>query len=279
MILKGVIFIVAFLIIMAILILLFSVRVFVHMELKDELKLWINAFGIKIGILPKKEKKYKISDYTLKKIAKRDAKAKKLAEKKARKDAEKKAKKKAKKDAEAKLTKEEKKAIKKKKKESRPAITDLIGMFASIAGLFFKTLFAHFHLKTYRVRIIVGASDASQVPILWYGMKVAGAGLISLLDNYSNLHGKDRADIVIEPSYTAEKIELDLKLSFSMSLFGLLCVVFKVAFKALVKWIKIQPEPKPKQVEATAPKATISGDDPTVASDSDGSANISSKKA
>lgn len=254
---RGVISIIALLIILAILILLFSVRVFVHLELRDELKLWINAFGIKIGILPKKEKKYNISDYTLKKIAKRDEKARKAAEKKAKKEAEKRAKKRAEKEANDKLTKEERR----QKKEGRPAITDLIGMFAHIAGVFFKTLFAHFHVKTYRVRIKVGASDASQVPLIWYGMKVASASLVSLLDKYSNIHGTDKADIVIEPDFTCGKIELDLKLSFSMSLFGLLCVVFKVAWRALVKWIQIQPEPKPKDRSAQSSNKDGKSDD------------------
>ena len=56
----------------ALITLIFTVRVRVTIEMADELKLYVSVLGIKIGILPKKKKKYKLSDYTLKKIAKRD---------------------------------------------------------------------------------------------------------------------------------------------------------------------------------------------------------------
>lgn len=226
----------------AVAILLFSVRVFVNLELSDELKLNIWAFGFKIRILPKKEKKYKISDYTPKKVAKREEKRKKLEAKKAAKKAEKQAKKKAKKAEQAKLTRAEKKAIKKQKKEVRPAIVDMIRLFTEITGLFFSTFFSHLHIKTSRLKIKVGGADAAQTALLWYGIYAACGALIALLDKYSNLHGKRRADICIEPDYLSEKIEADLKLSFSMNLFGLLCVLFKVAIKAISGWIGIKPQ-------------------------------------
>ena len=79
-----------FLIILAFFALIFSVRVKVTINLDDELTLYVRAFGIKINILPKKPKKYRISDYTLKKIAKRDKKNAEAAAKKAQKATEKK---------------------------------------------------------------------------------------------------------------------------------------------------------------------------------------------
>ena len=242
---KGVIFIIAFLIVLAILILLFSVCIFVNLELSDELKLNVWAFGVRIRILPKKEKKYKLSDYTPQKIAKREEKRKRLEAKKAAKKAEKQAKKKAKRAEQAKLTKEEKKALKKQKRESRPELTDTIGLATGIVKLFFSTFFSHLHIKTSRLHIKVGGPDAAQVALRWYGIYAACGALIALLNKHSNLHGRSRADIEIVPDYLSEKIEADLKLSFSMNLWGVLCVLFKVAFKAIAGWIKIQPEKKP----------------------------------
>ena len=74
--------------------LILNLRARVTIDMADELKLTVMVCGIKVNILPKKQKKYKLSDYTLKKIAKRDAK-------KAAKD---------KKKAEAKALKKKKKA-------------------------------------------------------------------------------------------------------------------------------------------------------------------------
>ena len=241
---KGVIFIIALFIILAILILLFSVRIFVNLELADELKLNIWAFGIKIRILPKKEKKYKLSDYTPEKIAKREEKQKKLEEKKAAKKAERLAKKKAKKAEEEKLSKSEKKAIKQQKRENRPELTDTIDLATNLLKLFFSSFFSHLHIKTSRLHIKVGGPNAAQVALRWYGIYAACGTLISLLDKYSNLHGRSRADINIVPDYLSETIEADFKLSFSMNLWGLLCVVLKLAVKAIMGWMKIQPQKK-----------------------------------
>lgn len=235
--------------ILALFVLLFSVRVFVNMELTDTLTLNIRVFGIKIRILPKKEKKYKLRKYTKKKIAKRDAKAaKKAAKAEAKKEAKRK-KKKAKKAEKDRLTKAEKKALKKKNKEKRPAIPDMISLFIEIAKLFFSTFLSHFHIKTKRIHIKVGGSDAAQTALMWYGIYAACGGLLVFLDKHSNLHGRKQADILIVPDYLSDKIETDLKLSFSMNLFGLLCVLFKVGFKFLFGWIKILPAPKQSPAE------------------------------
>ena len=63
---------------------LFTVHAHITIEFKDEFALSLRVLGIPIRILPGKPKKYKLKNYTLKKIRKRDAKADKL---KAKKDA------------------------------------------------------------------------------------------------------------------------------------------------------------------------------------------------
>ena len=232
------IYIIAFLIILAILILLFSVRIFVNLELNDDLKLNIWAFGFRIKVLPKKDKKYRLSDYTPRKIARREAKRKKLEEKRAAKRAAKKAKRREL----SKLTKAERKALKKKKRESRPAVTDMITSATGILGLFFSTFFSHLHIKTSRIKIKVGGPDAAQVALRWYAIYAACDSLIAILDRNSHIHGKKSAEVSIEPDYLSEKIDMDIKVSFSMNLFGMLCVLIKVIVKAVVEWLNIQPQ-------------------------------------
>ncbi len=255
------IFIIAFLIILAILILLFSVRIFVNLELSDELKLNIWAFGFRIKVLPKKEKKYRLSDYTPRKIARREAKRKKLEAKKAAKKAERQAKRKAKRASEAKLTRAERRALRKKKRESRPAITDMITSASGILGLFFSTFFSHLHIKTSRIKIKVGGPDAAQVALRWYAIYAACDSLIAILDRNSHIHGKKNTEVSIEPDYLSEKIDMDIKVSFSMNLFGMLCVLIKVIVKAITEWLDIQPQKpattvaKSKTTQKSQPKA------------------------
>lgn len=230
------------------------------MELSDEFKLNVWAFGIRIRILPKKQKKYKLSDYTPKKIAKREKKRQKLEAKKAAKKAAKAEAKRKKKQEEAGLSRAERRELKRKKRESRPALTDMISLFTRITGLFFSTLFSHLHIKASKLHIKVGGPDAAQVALRWYGIYAACGGLISLLDKHSNLDGKSRADIQIVPDYLSEKIEADLKLSFSINLFGVLCVLLKVAARAIAGWIKIQPPKKPEAQTTPATQAKPSPD-------------------
>ena len=213
--------------------LLFTIRVRVSLELREELTLAIWAFGIRIGILPKKQKKYKLSDYTPKKIAKRDAK-------KAKKDA-----KKADKKAQRKKKKEDKKKItadkKGKQKSGRPPIRDMISLFSDIAGSFFSGFFARFHFHVARIKVLVGASDAATAAIA-HGWICAALGPVLLfLDKHSNLHGLKNAEIDLRPDYLSEEIKLDLKLAFSMSLGSLLGVLLKALFKFILGWGKIKP--------------------------------------
>ena len=145
---------IVFLIILAFFVALFTIRIRVNLEMKDELSLSVLAFGIKIKILPKKPKKYNLKNYTPKKIAKRDKAAAEKAAKKALKKAEKKKQKETakqkKKEEQQKLTKAEKKAIKARKKASRPPIPDMLSLFMRVIKLFFSGLFSkfHFHVVT-----------------------------------------------------------------------------------------------------------------------------------
>ena len=225
----------------------FSVRARVDLQFKDELSLKVSFLGTKLFALPKKPKKYKISNYTLKKIAKRDKKKAEKEEKKAEKQKLKQAQKHKKKGEKKKLTKEEKKA----KKASRPAIPDMADLFLRLIKLFFSRFFGRFHFHVARIRIKVGSTDAAKTAMLYTAICASFKPLLSILDKHSNLHGMKNADIDISPDFLHEKIEFDVDLGFSMSLGALLGVLLRVLFSALVGWIKIQPSPQVKEKAKT----------------------------
>ncbi len=243
--------------ILAFFVLLFTVRVRITIELKDELYLTVMAFGIKLKILPKKPKKYKLGKYTLKKIAKRDRiaaeKAEKAAQKKAEKEKKKAADKQKKKDEQAKLTKAERKAIKARKRASRPPIPDMLSLFLSILKMFFSGLFGKFHFHVARIRIGIGSSDAATTALLWCAVSAAIKPVLMFLDKHSNLHGMKNADIKITTDYLSEEIKTDIKLGFSTSLGGILGVVFRAGFKFIFGWFKIKPTPPKDSLPAPSP--------------------------
>ena len=226
-----------FLSVLAFFVLIFTVRARITLEVADELSLSIRLFGIKFPILPKKPKRYKLSDYTPKKIAKRDKKKAKLDAKKAEKKRQRELEKQKKKQDKQELTKQEREA----KRASRPPLPDTISLFSRIAKRFFSKFFRHMHFHVARIKIKVGAPDAAKVAMLYCGICTALKPTLIFLDKYSNLHGMKRADIDIATDFLSEKLTINIKLGFSMSLGGLLAVLLRTLFDFLMGWLKIKP--------------------------------------
>lgn len=242
-------------IIIAIFVLLFTVRVRVDLEMSDEMHLSVRVFGIKIKILPKKEKKYNLRNYTPKKIAKRD----KIAAEKAAKKAEsaklkkqaKEKKKQQKKENEAKLTKAEKKAIKARKKAARPPIPGMVSLLLKVLKLFFSGLFSKFHFHVARIKLEVGSDNAATTALMCVGIRTAIRPVLNFLDKHSNLHGMKNAEISVTPNFLSEEIKTDVKLGFSTSLGGILGVAIRAGFTFLVGFLKIKPTVPP-EIERAA---------------------------
>ncbi len=232
-------------------VLLFTVHANLIIDMKDEMALTVKVLGIPIRILPKKQKKYNLKHYTLKKIRKREAKEAKKQAKAARKKAEKAAEKAKKKAAEQKLTKAQKKALKKRKKAAQPAITDLVPLAGQTAKLFFSHFFGKLHIQMARIHIKVGGGDAAMVAISYGVITNAVGGLVKLLQTICDVDSLKKADIVVEPDFTSNKIEFDCHVTFRMSLGNVVWAAIKAGWHFLFGFIKIKPdvpdEPKPEK--------------------------------
>lgn len=224
---------------------MFAVRVRVTIDMLDELNLTVMVCGIKIKILPKKQKKYKLSNYTLKKIAKRDKKNALKAEKKARAQALKKKKKadekKRRQQEQASLTKEEQKAAKALKKASRPPLPPLISLLLKTLGFFFPGLFSKVHFHIARIKLRIGGADAAQTALTYYAISNAISPTLNFIEKHSNLHGRSTAEIDIRPDFLSDEIKADVKIGFSTSLGGILGIALKSGFKLIFGYVKIKP--------------------------------------
>ena len=150
--------------------------------------------------------------------------------------------KKQKKEQEAKLTKAEKKAIKAQKRAKMPPVPDMIPLFLQVLKTFFSGFLGKFHFRVVRIKIGVGSADAATTAMIYSGICTAMKPVFKFLDKHSNLHGMKTAEIDVYPDFLSDSITADVKMSFSMSIGGLLGVVFKTAFKFLFGWIKITPK-------------------------------------
>lgn len=228
-------------------VILFTAHAFITIELKDDFYLTVRFLGIPIHILPSKPKKYKLKDYTLKKIRKREAAAAKKEAKKAaakKKKQEAKEKKKAEQEAaDAALTPAERKAKKAAEKAKKPKLTDLIPLVARVAKLFFSRFFGKLHIKVARIHIKVAAGDAMTAAVLYGTVNQSVQYLMEVLGKICHVDGLKKADIDIRPDFLASSLEFDCKLTFRVSLGNILGAAIKAGFSFLVGYVRIKPHP------------------------------------
>lgn len=246
--------------IIALPILIFVVRIKVGIEFKDEFRLWVSFLGVKYTILPKKKKKYKLSNYTPKKIAERDRKAaeaaKRKAEEKAKKRAEKAAKRRKKKAISNKSTPKEKRARFREELAKWPAIDDSADLLFTVLETFFTSFFGRFHFHVVKARIAVGTDDAAKTALLTTLIGGAVDPLLYAIGRHSNLHVSRNPDICVYPDFLSEEIKYDIQLAFSMSIASFLWTIIKTAIPGYIGWTKIQPSSAQDKVAASLQNAT-----------------------
>ncbi len=241
-------------------VLIFTVHAYITLEMNEDVALSVRVLCFPIRILPAKEKKIKVkySDYTLKKIRKREEKeaaaAKAKAEKKAKKKAEKDAKKAEKKAELAAMTKEERRALKEEKKARQVPITEIIPLGCKALSVFFSRFFGKLRIRVARIHIKVGAQDAMQAAVL-YGVANQGVQyLVQFLKKITNMDGMKKADIQVIPDFLSDKITMDIKLTFRISIGNVLGSLIKAGWKFLVGFLKAKPDPKHPKPSTKAPK-------------------------
>ena len=231
----------------------FTVHAFITLDIGDSTALSVRVLFLRFKILPKKKKTYKIRNYSLKKIRKRDEKAKKKAAAAALKK-KKKAEKKAELDE---MTREERRALKDLKKASKPALSDLLSLICRVLGSFCFRLFGKIHIKVARLNVRVGAADAMQTAVLYGVANQSVQYLLAGLGKITNLDGLDRAEISVTPDFLSSKIDFDLKLTVRVSLGNVLSAVLRAGWKFLTGYSRIKPDPdksKDTRVAASTPR-------------------------
>ncbi len=206
--------------------LLLSFKACVTVEYSDEVRLSVTVLGfIKINLLPRSEKKVRLSRYSKRAIARRRRKeTKKAAEKQA-----KKRRKNQEKAEKKKLSPEEKRAL----KEGKPTFIDNVDMVVSIVKLFFTKFFKHLKIKVARLHIVIGTGDAAETAVIYGAVCQAVNPLVYLLERYTNVNKLEDADIVIYPDFLAESTKIDIVVSFSLRVWHLL----DIGFGALKRFI------------------------------------------
>lgn len=180
----------------------------------DTLGIKVRVLGIPIKILPKKEKKIRISDYSPKKRAKMK---KKQLKKQAKANA---------KASKKKLRKEQHTADKTKK---RP-IGETLSMIRDIVGTAVKRFSKHLRVRVARLHIHVATGDAASTAILYGAVSQSVAYIAAFLDSAGTLRSPVRSDVDIRADYLSEKTQADIEIGFSLRVWQIFDVLFSTLF-------------------------------------------------
>lgn len=229
---------------------LLSLKANVRLEFQDELLLSISVLGIKIKLVPGKDRPVNYKDYTYKKHQKRLEK-KRLAElEKAQKK---------KKKAEAKKKKKEQRKNetakqKKLRKQSKRSVSDWIDIAVGVLSVFFDKFSKHLHIKVARLKVNVATGDAASTAILYGAVIQSVAYLIEIFEKVTNVDGLEKADIHVNADYLSEKTTLDLCFVFSLRVWHLLDILFGVAWRAIKKFMSTKPDSSAESLEQASPQ-------------------------
>lgn len=192
----------------------------------DDLGLLVRVCGIKIKILPRKSKKVRPRDYTPKKIAKREEKAKKKAEKA---EAKKKAKK-AQKDAD----KAKKAELKKQGKLKERSLGETISLISALVKTAVGRCAKHLRVRVARLHISVATGDAAKTALAYGAISQSVSYIAALLDSTGTLRYPTRADVDVHADYLSEKTSADIEIGFSLRVWQL----FDILIRTVVTFIK-----------------------------------------
>lgn len=204
---------IALYIVLSVLLLLFSISllpVSLSLKYRDEVSLTASVAAIKILLYPKKKKKVKISDYTLKKTEKQKKKASKKA-----------------------LKRQNQKYVKKTngKPNEKKTLLENLGLIRELLGAFIGGVVKHAKIKTEKIVLTVATDDAAKTALLYAAVNNAVLLIVAFLDSCKKIEKLHKSEISVNADFLAEKCSADVEISFSLRVWHLIKILFASALK------------------------------------------------
>ena len=225
------------LIILCALLLLFILLLFLRVRLtvtyKETVCAELQVLFLRIRLFPRR-KKLKLRKYSKKRLAR--AEQKKLAA------AQKKAKKKARREAQH-----------KKKKRT---LQENIRLVRALSAALIRRTHKHLRLHAARLHVRVATGDAATTAVLYGSVSGSLSLLLAGLDRVTRLKAVT-PDVSVAPDFLAERSVADIKLVFSLRVWGAIATALSVGIAFLrATPRKKQPNPKRKQSNSSPKKGT-----------------------
>lgn len=228
------------LIILCALLLLFILLLFLRVRLtvtyKETVCAELQVLFLRIRLFPRR-KKLKLRKYSKKRLAR--AEQKKLAA------AQKKAKKKARREAQHKKTPKKKRTLQ-----------ENIRLVRALSAALIRRTHKHLRLHAARLHVRVATGDAATTAVLYGSVSGSLSLLLAGLDRVTRLKAVT-PDVSVAPDFLAERSVADIKLVFSLRVWGAIATALSVGIAFLrATPRKKQPNPKRKQSNSSPKKGT-----------------------
>ena len=203
--------------VLLLLILLLVIPIGIRIKYDKEFSLYVSAGFINVKLIPARQKKIKIKDYTKEHIEKQRRKQQKKEEKRARKKKPEKKEKKEKKDSvlAARL---------KNRDTALDTIEQLYDMLTIISDKFAKRL----TVKIFRLDATIGSDNAAKTAIIYGGAANAAMLLSAFLDRHMTVKKRAGASINIAPDFLAEKTLVYADAKMSVRIGGMFTFLFEI---------------------------------------------------
>lgn len=198
------------------------IRISVTVSMDTALSVKLKIFCFTIPLVPGKEKKIRLKDFTIRRFRRRRKKEKEKERRREQKKQKKQEKQKKKKNAE---TQEKEK----KKKFSLSELPKLVSLAKKLIGCLGRHVRRDIRIRLSLLDVRIGSGDAAKTAELFGVVSQSASYLLTLLDENMHLELPDDACLSVSPDFLAEKTEVKLHLTvwlrvhhvFSL-LFGLL---------------------------------------------------------
>ena len=180
--------------------LLMCLRAHLHIIYDDDLRIFVRVLFIKYTIYPEKKKRFNAQKHDKKK---------------------------------AKANKKSGEPVIKHKDETdkKSSLLDKVLLIKEILSVAFKTFSRHLRVKISALNLRVASPDAAQTAIMYGAISAAVAGILELIDSYSNLNITRKTSVTVEPDFLTDKCEASINISLSISVFGALITLAKTFWK------------------------------------------------
>jgi len=167
----------------------------------NNVKVVLGAAFFRYNLYPGKEKEIKLSDFTPKKLRRKDIHKKKAE------------------------------AVMKAVKPNFKNVTELLSLVRDIISELFKDITGYLKTEVVRFRLKIAAGDAAETALVYAAAVQGAAYLFEILDKNSNMKIKKNDSVSIVPDFCGEKFTADIKIVFLLRFWQLAAAVIPAVIK------------------------------------------------